>query len=289
MNDDANGSRLLDALTRVMNRPLTLSADAKESAMTVVSRTGSGPLRVAIRDGGEQPLNPDEREALHELADLFAGFHQARSESEILEQRVRLLERENAELSSKNRALAEISARDPLTGLYTRLYILDKIEAEMNRSLRHGKPLSVLMLDLDHFKQINETFGHPIGDQVLQSVGNVLRDSCRIYDMASRFGGEEFCLMLPETRVHETLIVAERMRQRLEHLPIVCGHVTLHITASVGVAGLESVPEEGLFSAMSLVERADRALYTAKDRGRNRVEIWNTALNPGAARQPALR
>ena len=126
------------------------------------------------------------------------------------------VESENLELLRQNSALSEVSARDTLTGLYNRWYVMEKIDSEMNRALRHGSPVSVLMIDIDHFKRVNDTFGHSAGDQVLQSVGKMLRESCRVYDVPGRYGGEEFCVVLPETRVGNTTVVAERIRERLE-------------------------------------------------------------------------
>jgi diguanylate cyclase (GGDEF)-like protein len=153
---------------------------------------------------------------------------------------------------------------------------MEKIDSEMNRALRHGYPISVLMLDLDHFKRINDSYGHPVGDEVLKTVGQVLRDSCRVYDVAGRYGGEEFCIVLPETQVENTTQVAERIRNRLATTPLSVGSTSIVVTASIGVAGMDST--EGVLSASTLVERADRALYSAKHLGRNRVEMWN----PGA-------
>ncbi len=92
---------------------------------------------------------------------------------------------------------------------------MEKIDSEMNRSLRRGCPVSLIRLDIDHFKRVNDSFGHSAGDRVLRSVGQVLRDSCRVYDIAGRYGGEEFCIVLPETRVGNTTAVAERIRERL--------------------------------------------------------------------------
>ena len=193
-----------------------------------------------------------------------------------LEDRFLILQRENLDLVMKNRILSEISHKDALTGLYNRFYVMEKIDSEMNRALRHGYPISVLMLDLDHFKRINDSYGHPVGDEVLKIVGQVLRDSCRVYDVAGRYGGEEFCIVLPETQVGNTTQVAERIRNRLATTPLSVGSTSIVVTASIGVAGMDST--EGVLSASTLVERADRALYSAKHLGRNRVEMWN----PGA-------
>ncbi len=227
-----------------------------------------------IRVSGEPLTNP-ERTLLHELSDLAAKSSTLRTDYILLSERLQLLEKENTELASRNRALAEVSSKDTLTGLFTRWYVLDKIEVELNRSLRHGSPMSLMMLDIDNFKQINDRFGHQSGDQVLQTVGQIMRDSCRVYDIPGRYGGEEFCLMLPETRIENSLAVAERIRLRLESTAVHFLGEAIHVTTSIGVAAIDSVPEEGLFGAASLIERADRALYRAKDGGRNRVELWN--------------
>ncbi len=208
------------------------------------------------------------------LADLDGAERAAAQEIFDLEARVEQLERENVDLIMKNRVLAEVSARDALTGLYNRWYVMEKIESEMNRSLRHGSPVALLMLDIDHFKRINDSFGHAAGDNVLRSFGQVLRDSCRVYDVPGRYGGEEFCIILPETRVGNTTAVAERIRQRLAASRFDVGADQVSITASIGIAGMDSVADDGLVTSAALIERADRALYSAKHRGRNRVEVW---------------
>lgn len=192
-----------------------------------------------------------------------------------LQRRIEHLEGENRELKSVNQMLAEVSARDPLTGLYNRWFVIDKMDAEINRALRHGSPLALLMLDLDHFKEVNDTFGHAAGDEVLKSVARLLRESCRVYDVPGRYGGEEFCILLPDLDPGKSPMVAERIRQRLEMTETAVGGRAVVVTASIGVAGIESADGEPLLSPAALIERADRALYSAKHRGRNRVEIWN--------------
>jgi diguanylate cyclase (GGDEF)-like protein len=224
-----------------------------------------------------RPLNDVEREVLTQVFDLVKLNEESDERLRELEERVSGLQLENFELVAKNSVLSEISARDALTGLYNRWYVMEKIDSEMNRALRHGYPMSVLMLDLDHFKNVNDSFGHPAGDAVLKSVGQVLKDSCRVYDVPGRYGGEEFCIVLPETPVKGTTYVAERIRSRLENNSMSIGENSIVVTASIGIAGMDSVADEGVLSANTLLERADRALYTAKNHGRNRVELWQPA------------
>ena len=222
-------------------------------------------------------LSDVERRLTDEVFDLVCLVEDNETRLQALEEQVSKLRYENFDLHAKNHQLSEISARDALTGLYNRWYVMEKIDAEMNRALRHGLPMSVLMLDIDHFKRINDSFGHPAGDSVLKSVGAVLKESCRVYDVPGRYGGEEFCIVFPDTASKGTSIVAERIREKLEHTPHNVASETITVTASIGVAGTDSVTDEGVLSANALLERADRALYTAKNHGRNRVELWRPA------------
>lgn len=233
-----------------------------------------GPTSVRRVDG--QSLNDGEMQLVGEVLGLVGLAHEHDARVKALEDRVSALQLENFDLIAKNSFLSEISAKDSLTGLYNRWYVLEKIDSEMNRALRHGYPMSVLMLDLDHFKQINDSYGHPAGDAVLKSVGLTLKESCRVYDVAGRYGGEEFCIVLPDTKVDGTNVVAERIRTRLEstQVPVGSGSKSINVTASIGIAGMDSVEANGVLSASALVERADRALYAAKHHGRNRVELW---------------
>lgn len=279
-NYDPQVGRALEVLSHFLKRRLELSEGEADNERVIGSPLGNVQPSLGIRAADGGAFAESERVLLAGFLEILHRDTISRTELQSLDQRLRMLERENAELMLKNRALAESSARDALTGLYNRRYVIDKIDAEMNRALRHGHPMALMMLDVDHFKNINDSFGHPAGDRVLQSLGNVLKESCRIYDTPGRYGGEEFCLMLPDTRLENTLIVAERIRQRVEATAFESGSVTIHLTTSIGVAALETVPEEALFSANALIERADRALYAAKDRGRNRVETWNPSSRP---------
>jgi len=198
-----------------------------------------------------------------------------------LHERIAHLSKDNLELIMKNRVLAEVSARDALTGLYNRWFVIEKIESEINRSLRHGSSMALLMIDLDHFKDVNDTYGHTAGDEVLRDVARVLKESCRVYDVPGRYGGEEFCVVLPETTLHSTPTVAERIRQRLEQNAREIGGASVIVTASIGIAGVEGDGTDPVLSPGMLIERADRALYSAKNHGRNCVAVWDSGLSGG--------
>jgi diguanylate cyclase (GGDEF)-like protein len=170
----------------------------------------------------------------------------------------------NAEMQLK-----ELAICDPLTGAYNRRYFYEMASIYYNQMLRSAKPLSVLMIDLDHFKQINDTRGHDIGDQALQKVTATCKRLVRSQDIFSRFGGEEFVLAMPETPLHDAVMVAERLCREIEALNNEFDGIT--ITASIGVA--DTTAENGL-TLDALLARADEAMYLSKKAGRNCVTAW---------------
>ena len=273
--EDAAG-RIVRSLSALLHRELSLVDPASEDGAQSFVLTPT----LAVRD--DEAFSASGRDLVREVASVvrFAGERDGRVGE--LERRLAEMESDNLDLVMKNRTLAEISARDSLTGLYNRWYVMEKIDSEMNRSLRHGCPVSVLMLDIDHFKRVNDAFGHAAGDGVLRAVAQVLRDSCRVYDVPGRYGGEEFCVVLPETKTGNTTVVAERIRERMESSSFNVGSDSVVVTASIGIAGIDSMEGEGIVSPSILIDRADRALYSAKHRGRNRVELWDAAMQ-GAA------
>ena len=162
---------------------------------------------------------------------------------------------------------------DPLTGISNRRHITQYLDQEVARARRHQLPLSLVMLDIDHFKHINDTWGHPAGDQVLQQAAHELNDVLRQHDSVGRYGGEEFMLVLAAD-ASGAAVLAERCRQRLEDMSIVLpGGDRISMTASFGICTLSP----GIADAEAMIRLADAALYSAKDRGRNRVE---TAASP---------
>ena len=279
-NVDSAAARILGPLSALLHKPLTIT-DASSPADGAAS-IHLPASQVALRSDDGRPFTDVEREFVHTVFELIRTGAECDVRIRDLEQRMQRLRHENLDLIVQNRVLSEVSARDSLTGLYNRWYVLEKIDVELNRSVRHGSPMSVLMLDIDHFKRINDSFGHTAGDEVLRSVGQVLRESCRVYDVPGRYGGEEFCIVLPETRVGNTSAVAERIRSRLASTKIPIGNTSVTVTASIGVAGMDASPDEGVVSAAALLDRADRALYAAKHHGRNRVELWLPEAPPSS-------
>ena len=270
-------ARILAPVSELLHRPLSLVDAQSPEARTAFAVRLDVP-RVAIVAGDGAPFSDDERRLFEELFGVIRQAQETEARYDELEQRMLGLQRENLDLVVKNRMLSEVSTRDALTGLYNRWFVLEKIDSEINRALRHGSPMSLLMLDIDHFKRINDTWGHSAGDQVLQAIGKLLRESCRVYDVPGRYGGEEFCIVLPETKPGNTNVVAERIRRRLETTELSCGDGSIVVTASIGIAGMEAAAEGEILSPAALIDRADRAMYTAKNRGRNRVETWDEAL-----------
>ncbi|HEV7700543.1 MAG TPA: sensor domain-containing diguanylate cyclase [Pyrinomonadaceae bacterium] len=170
---------------------------------------------------------------------------------------------DRALLKEKAGEFEQLSVTDSLTGLLNRRYIEARLTEEIKRSTRHGFPMGFMMLDVDQFKSYNDSFGHPAGDEALKLVGHVIRETLRGADVAARFGGEEFAILLPQTTGEEAVAIAERIRHNIE----TADFAHRQVTASIGVASCSA----DLCVSADLVAAADRALYEAKRRGRNRV------------------
>jgi two-component system cell cycle response regulator len=171
-----------------------------------------------------------------------------------------------------NARLEQLAQTDPLTQLLNRRALTERITAEMERALRYDSTLALLMIDLDHFKKVNDTYGHLVGDDVLRDVGQLLNQTIRGSDITARYGGEEFLVLLPETDDAGAVSFAERIRVAMEEHPFARGSMAepLKLTASVGVAVF---PAARIENVEDLFARADAALYRAKAEGRNRVRM----------------
>ena len=185
----------------------------------------------------------------------------------------RELDKANKELARKREELLALSRTDALTGLSNRRYFEERLQEEFTRARRYRSPLSLVMMDIDYFKRINDTYGHPFGDEVLRAVSQVTRARLREVDMLARYGGEELIALLPETSPADALRACERVREAIESLQLE-HHATdgtkrmVRCTASLGLA---SIPSPTLQNAQELLRAADECLYAAKGAGRNRV------------------
>lgn len=172
------------------------------------------------------------------------------------------LDKKNQELEKANETISAIMNTDPLTGLLNRRAFHEILRKSMAFSRRHNFPLTLVMSDIDHFKSVNDTYGHDKGDKVLKTVAKILNKSCRSEDTAARFGGEEFLSLLPNTSTSSAMYCAERLRKKIESVSI--ADIPRKITASFGLT--ELLPSD---TEESFIRRADEALYEAKKKGRN--------------------
>jgi len=242
-------------------------------------------LELSGADGEAQALSvncapiagPDGalRGALVTLTDLT----ELEAQKAELEDLVQTLAESRHEIAGKNEELQKLASTDPLTGCFNRRELFERAQELSALSARTGEPVACIMFDIDLFKMINDTHGHQAGDNVLRAVSDILHTCAREQDVVGRFGGEEFCIILPGADEHDAARVAERIRAAIAAEPI----AGLSVTASLGVADNRG----GGISIDDLCHNADRALYQAKEQGRNRVEcfgdIGDNRINRNAA------
>ncbi len=202
---------------------------------------------------------------------LVNELENARKDAEINRLRIAMLQTEITQNKLIQTTLEEQAVRDSLTNLHNRRYFLASGEVELSKHRANGRSISIIILDLDHFKEVNDAHGHAVGDEVLKSVAEVLRSQCRNTDLISRYGGEEFVILLPEMDQENAYYMAERIRTSIESLEIFVDHLLIKITASFGVVSFSKGSKIGL---ELLINRADQALYLAKDAGRNKSVVW---------------
>jgi diguanylate cyclase (GGDEF)-like protein/PAS domain S-box-containing protein len=242
-----------------------------EAAIAESARTMT-PFRVEFRvcRPGLPERWMDARSVADREADggiLWYGLMLDITERNVLDMQLAERKRVEAELRALQAQLREQAIRDPLTGLYNRRYLDETLRRELARAERDGHPLNILMVDVDHFKQLNDTYGHPAGDEMLRLLGGLLQNHARSSDIPCRYGGEEFVLVLPDMSPEVARGRAERVRRDFADLRMAFGGTEIAATLSIGVS---TYPGHGK-TADELIRAADLALYEAKQSGRNRV------------------
>lgn len=174
--------------------------------------------------------------------------------------------------AQRARQLADMMTKDSLTGLLQHARIKERLSHELQRSERTGEPLSVVMLDIDHFKKVNDNYGHLIGDQVISSLANLLKQQLRKTDIIGRYGGEEFLLILPDCNQEQAFGLVEQMRQSFASLPFSFDYQNFHCTFSAGISQSKATDETD-----QLIDQADKALYSSKHAGRNQTQFYQAA------------
>jgi diguanylate cyclase (GGDEF)-like protein len=223
-------------------------------------------LDAGVDDYMAKPLNP------HLLAArLRAGQRIVRMQQEIERDREEI-RRFAAELAITNRRLQEMALTDALTGFPNRRYAMERMQQEWAACTRSNRPLSCMVIDLDQFKQVNDTYGHDVGDTYLKQTAAAIRAGLRVQDVVCRTGGDEFLVISPDTDLSAVTACAERVRQSVENSSVKAGMLQLKVTMSVGVAAREAA----MADAEALIKRADQGVYLAKQRGRNRVAATQT-------------
>ena len=211
-----------------------------------------------------RPINPKVL-----LARLRAGERVVRLQSEVESDR-ESVRRSAAELTMSNRRLEEAALLDPLTGIPNRRYAMERIQQEWAAAERGARPLACMIIDVDHFKSVNDNYGHDVGDLVLKRVADVLKHTARAHDVVCRIGGEEFLMICPDSDAQAAAQCAERLRQAVGAMRVQVGKVTLQVTISLGVAAMGPA----MRGPEAMIKSADQAVYAAKQAGRNRSCIY---------------
>ena len=239
-----------------------------QSAVPLTLKCQHGDVRTFMVNGA--PIIDSAGKMRGALA-TFDDVTQIEAQNTKLQKMLNALKRSRDEVSRQNRALQILATQDPLTGCFNRRAFFERFEVEFSRAQRYGNPLSCVMVDIDHFKSINDNHGHPVGDKVIQKVSDVLRDRLRDSDILCRYGGEEFCLILPETDLAGAIKTAERVRSAVAtNAPL-----GIRVTISLGVSALCMEPA----NPSELLNQADKALYRAKTSGRNSTVSYSETVD----------
>ncbi|MGD8702768.1 MAG: GGDEF domain-containing protein [Desulfosarcina sp.] len=235
-----------------------------------------------VDPGNMRPFSQMLQEANEELGKVNLSYEQLVIE---LKQAKETAENLAAELKAANELLSELAFRDGLTGLYNHRFFQEQMEKEVSRAGRYQRDLALILFDLDHFKKVNDEYGHPVGDRVLKETATIVMDTIRKSDLPARYGGEEFAIVIPETDMKGVVILAERLRKRVADMRLDVDGYRLGVTISLGVTIWESGAE--ITDKATMISAADKALYQSKKTGRNKTSF--ASLSSVAQRtEPAI-
>ncbi len=253
---DASGLEVLKAIQEINEDTAAIMITAYASIDSSIEAMNQGAYSYITK-----PVNMDQ---------VLVVMDRALDKQQLSMENKRLLKelmRDQDELREKNRQLEELAITDPLTELFNMRHFDTILENEFNRSIRYQSPTSCLMIDIDYFKKINDEYGHATGDMVLKELAKLIKSCARETDTVARLGGEEFIVLLPETKKEGALQTAKRILEAISHHQF--SNISRQITVSIGTA---SVPEASIDTAEKLIRASDFALYEAKAKGRNRIE-----------------
>lgn len=272
-NECAEQVRLLQ---KDLAQHYSLSPEQIRTLLDLVVEKSIGILKTfEIDPGNMKPYSQMLQEANEELGRLNLSYEQLVIE---LKEAKEKSERLAKELIDANLRLNDLVNTDGLTGLYNHRYFQDQLKKELDRSARYKSPVSLILFDIDHFKKVNDTYGHPAGDQVLINIAKAINQTIRPSDILARYGGEEFAVILPETNISGVKVFAARLRRCVEGLITYYESEKIKVTISVG--GTTFDPEQPEVTKEVLFRTADRGLYMSKDNGRNQVTILATENAP---------
>jgi diguanylate cyclase (GGDEF)-like protein len=263
-----SAEKLQEIKTSLTSRYGVESSRIEALVDTVADETVQALSFFDIDPGRMKPFSLMIQEANEELGKLNLSYEHLVIE---LKQAKETAENLARELQSANTRLRGMAFQDGLTGLFNHRFFQESMDKELSKAIRYQRPFSLIMLDLDYFKKINDRYGHPAGDAVLKAISATINQTVRKSDIVSRYGGEEFAIVLPETQLKGAVILAERLRKNVEQLAVKAGDATIRMTISLGLTIWE--PASTVTEKADIIEAADKALYASKSSGRNKTSF----------------
>ena len=264
----------LEAITGDLITFQTVGAEPRESEHSWDVLSSSGQLHGILRIRPEgRSLNSHQHRLYSSLSQIIADHIDLLGQHSELKERYEKAGQEYEELVRDNERLRETAFEDTVTGLYRRSYLHEQLQLEISRAQRYGRKFAILLADVDHFKQINDKWGHQAGDVALKHLSRLMKQSSRTTDIVSRLGGDEFGLLLTDTDLQGGIEVATRVLKRCGTSPVRWNDVSFHISVSIGLGAFEHDCLHDKIDSEVLLDHVDRALYRSKGDGRARLTI----------------